>query len=258
MPTPIPPASVERFYRAALLGLRALDARERTPRRFGADADQRWKDFRGHLRDTDRLDVLVRDAAVTWGPAFAAGKVFGLPGLAEDEPFGPEWPGLPDDRARRLWNEQSSPGTLESCALALGVAPARIQWAETGPAPFGRFGLTPPSPEVVLAPRILPSTRLLLTGGGAIFAIARHFASNPELRWADQVLVIASDPRHRQLAGLAALFLGEATATRLLWPEHDAHVALQRVRFTQVSAAIASHDALEQDIASARQAVGAA
>ncbi len=64
MSTPISPASVERFYRAALLGLRALDARESTPRRVGAASDQRWKDLRDHLKATGRLNVLVRDAAV--------------------------------------------------------------------------------------------------------------------------------------------------------------------------------------------------
>lgn len=107
------------------------------------------------------------------------------------------------------------------------------------------------------APCIVPSTRLILAGCGAIFAIARHFGNNPELRWADQILVVASDPRHRQLAGLAAVFLGEATATRLLWPEPDVRVALQRVRFTQASVALASTDAPEQDVTFAHQATGA-
>ena len=44
-----PPTSQERraFYNAAASGLRSLDARERTARRFGADAEARWTQFAG-------------------------------------------------------------------------------------------------------------------------------------------------------------------------------------------------------------------
>ena len=35
------------FYSAAVLGLRALDARETTARRFGPDAEARWAQFAG-------------------------------------------------------------------------------------------------------------------------------------------------------------------------------------------------------------------
>ena len=49
------------FYRAAALGLRALDGRG-VRRRFGEDADARWRQFRGELRDADRFDLLLRDA----------------------------------------------------------------------------------------------------------------------------------------------------------------------------------------------------
>lgn len=256
MPLSISPASIERFYRAALVGLRALEARERAPRRFGAEAEQRWKDFRGHLKDSDRLDMLVRDAAVSWGPAFAPSKVFGLPGVAEDEPFGPQWRGVDELMARRLWSEGGGPATLDACARALGLTPARIQWADPGPAPFGRAGLTPPALEVVLVPRIQPSTRLILAGAGAILAVGQHFVDHPELRWAEQILVVASDPRHRQIAGLVAVILGEDKPTRLVWPESDARAVLQRERFVQVTGGVASKDAPGQDVAFAARAVG--
>lgn len=52
-----PPTIEEReaFYRAAALGLRALDAREPTPRRFGTDAEAHWAQFAGALGAGDRL-----------------------------------------------------------------------------------------------------------------------------------------------------------------------------------------------------------
>ena len=110
------PAPTERdaFYAASLVGLRALDARERSPRRFGAEADARWAAFRGALGLSDRLDLLQRDAAVTWGEAFSPALAFGLPGLPEDEPFGSDWRGLADDRARRLLE---TPETRRRCSL---------------------------------------------------------------------------------------------------------------------------------------------
>lgn len=65
MSTPLQAASVERFSRAAPRERSAMDARDHTPRCVGADSNQRWKDLRGHLKDTGRLDVLVRGAAVS-------------------------------------------------------------------------------------------------------------------------------------------------------------------------------------------------
>ena len=96
---------VRSFYRAALAGLRWLEIVEPTGRRFGPEADARWKGFAGHLTLTDRIDLLLRDAAVVWGAAFSAASVFQLPGLAADEPFGPDWPRTPEESVRGLWKE---------------------------------------------------------------------------------------------------------------------------------------------------------
>ncbi|MDX9723008.1 MAG: hypothetical protein RBU37_19820, partial [Myxococcota bacterium] len=41
------PNRQELFYAAAVAGLRALERRERSPRRFGPDADTRWAAFKG-------------------------------------------------------------------------------------------------------------------------------------------------------------------------------------------------------------------
>ncbi len=69
MTTPLTPQDRAAFYGAAVLGLRALDARETTPRRLGADAEARWTQFAGALGAGDRIDILLRDAAGTWGSA---------------------------------------------------------------------------------------------------------------------------------------------------------------------------------------------
>ena len=98
-------AGVESFYRAALVGLGWLDAVEAKQRRFGPEADARWKGFAGHLTSTDRIDILLRDAAVVWSTVFARASVLRLPGLASDESFGPEWSGVPVNVARRLWKK---------------------------------------------------------------------------------------------------------------------------------------------------------
>jgi hypothetical protein len=102
-----------RFYAAALLGLRALDERESTPRRFGPDAEARWTQFSGSLGPGDRIDILLRDAAGTWGAAFAPAECFGLFGLADDEPFGPDWEGLDDASAKRLLSDAAPRATLD-------------------------------------------------------------------------------------------------------------------------------------------------
>ena len=95
-------SQIDHFYVAAMLGLRALEARSAAPRRFGPDADARWNAFRGGLQDWHRIELLVRDAAVRNPAGFAPKVVFDLPALADDEPSGPDWPGLPPAEAAAL------------------------------------------------------------------------------------------------------------------------------------------------------------
>jgi hypothetical protein len=114
------PAQAERFYRAGVLGLRALEAREGRGRRLGPAADATWRAFRGdpgELDDRDRLDLLLRDAAATSPLAFAPRRIFALAGLSDDEPFGHEWPGLPVSLARLL---------LREAAGGLAARPAHV------------------------------------------------------------------------------------------------------------------------------------
>ena len=221
------------FYRSAVLGLRALDARETTPRRFGADAEARWKQFAGALGAGDRIDILLRDAAGTWGAAFSPSECFDFFGLADDEPFGPDWRGIDDQAAKRLLVESDAPVTLEHIADGLGVNAASV----------------PVLP-------VTPSTKLVVAGGTAIVSVAMVFAENKTLSWTDQVLVVASKAAWRQLAGLAAVLLGARGRTALIWPTEGAHSALRAAGFAHLDAAVVSPGAEPEAAQIARLAGG--
>jgi len=136
------PKEREAFYAAAVAGLRALDARERAPRRFGADADTRWASFKGALTEADRIDFLLRDAAVTWGAAFSPAESFGLFGLAPDEPFGPDWQPLGSSAARRYLDDKGDAAGLDDLGKLLGI-----------------------ESQKVTVPAVTASTRLAVAGG---------------------------------------------------------------------------------------------
>jgi hypothetical protein len=208
------------FYRAAVLGLRALDARETTARRFGPDAEGRWAQFAGALGAGDRLDILLRDAAGTWGAAFSPSECFELFGLAEDEPFGPDWDGIEGAAAKRLLTDASTAATLDEVARALGVKP------------------TP-----VAVPPLVASTKLIVAGGAAILAVAHAFEDHPALSWTDQVMVVAAQPTFRQLAGLSAVLLGARSRTALVRPTGSAQVVLRPAGFAHLDAEVVSPDA---------------
>ena len=204
MTTPVTAQDRSAFYGAAVLGLRALDARERTARRFGADAEARWTQFAGALGAGDRLDILMRDAAGTWGAAFSPSECFGFFGLANDEPFGPDWGGIDDHAAKRLLAEPDAPATLEHIAYGLGVKAASIP-----------------------IPLLTPSTKLVVAGGTAVVAVAKVFSENAALSWTDQVVVLADKAAWRQLAGLAAVVLGARGRTVIVRPSADADGVLR-------------------------------
>jgi hypothetical protein len=194
---------VESFYKTALIGLRWLEAHETTGRRFGPEADARWKGFAGHLTPTDRMDLLLRDAAVVWGAAFSPAVVFRLPGLASDEPFGPDWPVVAKETAKRLWREAQ---TVELGSWKSVWALVLEAWK------------TDPSGDGVEIGALTPATRLLVAGPSALDACLAQFAQREELSWSDQVVVAAEAPTTRHLAGLAGLFVRKRAATRLVPP----------------------------------------
>ena len=221
------------FYGAAVLGLRALDARETTPRRFGADAEARWMQFAGALSASDRIDILLRDAAGIWGAAFSPSECFGLFGLADDEPFGPDWVGIEDSAAKRLLTDLSDAATIDQIASALGV-----------------------KPMPVVVPPLAPSTKLIVAGGAAIVAAGKAFADNRALSWTDQVIVVANTPTFRQLAGLCAVLLGARGRTALVRPTDEANVALRSAGFAHLDAEVISADAETDAAEFARKAAG--
>ena len=231
----VPPDRRDAFYAAAVAGLRALDSRERSPRRFGNDADTRWASFKGALTDADRIDLLLRDAAVTWGAAFSAAEVFDLFGLAPDEPFGPDWKPLPASTARRVLTDSTPTARPAELARLLGAAA-----------------------HPVSVPPLSASTRLAVAGGAALVAVADAFAADPALSWSDQVLAVATSPAHRQLAGLLAIAVGSPGRTRLTRPGDDVRATLKAAGFAQLDAAVASPDAEPACADFARRAAGVA
>jgi len=208
MSAEVTPEAAEGFYRAALIGLCVLERRAETRRRLGSEANARWEGFAGHLLASDRIDILCRDAAVSWGPAFSAAQAFEFFGLAGDEPFGPDWPGVARGVADRLWDEVEGAGEGELDELISRVCRA-----------LGIQANEPPK-----CPPLTPATRIVASGPGAIEVLARAFGRDERLSWSDQVLVVASSPAERQLAGLVAVALGARGPTRLLSPE-AAHAA---------------------------------
>ena len=220
MTSPLTPQDRLAFYVAAVIGLRALDARESTPRRFGPDAEARWTQFAGALGAGDRIDILLRDAAGTWGAAFSPSECFGFFGLADDEPFGPDWVCFGDHSAKRLLAEPNAPTTLEHIAYGLGVKAASVP-----------------------VPPVTPSTKLVIAGGTAIVSVANVFAGNKGLSWTDQVVVVAHKPARRAGAGLAAVLLGARGRTALIRPTECAESALRNAGFAHLDAPVVSPDA---------------
>lgn len=199
--TGLEPAVVRRLYEAALLGLRRLDDAGVPPERFSAAADAYWDILKGSLGTQHRIDLLLRDASRILGPAFSPQLVFKLPGLTDDDPFGPTWKPLPPQEAHDLWRaaREAEPSAPQELAKRFGellsVAKPKGPALEVGAA------------EVLVA-----------VGGSAAWRAWRAFADQSELAWGRQVLVIADEPAERQFAGLLATLtnLDPPTPTQLV------------------------------------------
>lgn len=218
------------FYTAALTSLRFVEQRNPTGRRFGEDADARWKAFRGHLGMADRIDLLLRDADNEFPGAFGARTAFALRGVSEDEPLGVDWTSLEPQVAEAMWRklvrEQQPPNDVHGVLGAIAAA-----WELT---------LQP-----VTLPSITPTTKLLLVGPSAIAQGIKAFAGNPGvLRWSDQVVCIATPPAHRQLAASAAAILRSNRATAL-------YAAGDKVSVRGEHVLVESPDAHDDDLATA-------
>lgn len=195
-------AQVQQFYRVGVLGLRVLDGRDAARRRFGPDAEARWQLFKGELGDGDRLDLILRDAAVTHPAAFAPRVVFAIDGLAEDEPFGPDWPGPEPTAVAGLLADDGQAGAgdirrlLQSAAAMWGLQPRLV--ADTELESVG------------------PATSIVAAGPGVVLSLACLFAARSGLDFADQVVLLGDHPGERQLFGLANVMLETTSAVRVL------------------------------------------
>ncbi|MBK9034613.1 MAG: hypothetical protein IPL61_25660 [Myxococcales bacterium] len=193
-----------RYLAGALRLLQFVEARRPTGRRFGADADARWHSFRGDLRTAERIELLLRDADAEWPGGFGARTVYGLRAVAEDEPFGSQWPPIDPIAAEELWR-------------ALRTAPAPTTAAEVVDAVAAAWDLVL-SPHAVGA--VAPTDRLIVVGPSAVAAMITAFAAGAALDWAEQVTVIATPPAHRHVAAAATAALNLTRAFPLR--THDA------------------------------------
>jgi hypothetical protein len=189
-------ADITRFYGASTFALRGID--RASGLRFGADADARWRLFRGELEDADRLDLLLRDAAVAHPGGFAARIVFDLEGLADDEPFGPDWPGIDASSATAMLRDASARQRVELTDLA------------------SIWGLSAQRLPKTRLDGITPATRIVAAGSIAVLALAEHFAAQPGFDLGDQVTFIGDGPASRHLFGLAVALLGGTSQARIL------------------------------------------
>ncbi len=232
---PVEPSTIEPFYRAAVLGLRALAARAGRAGAFGPQAEARWKVFRGALGDADRIDLLLRAAAKGNPAAFAPRLVFPLEGLSDDEPFGPDWPGMPPVLAAELAKELALPVTAATDSAAASTLEAVARAWSLPNAPFAPSELE----------RVAPASRLVAAGAGAILPLAARFDRRADLDLAQQVLFVTLSPGERHLAGLAVALVGsrgEAQVASGAAPLPDR----QRAAFARPSALLLAPDAPAQ------------
>jgi hypothetical protein len=217
------------FYRSALLAIHALEATGARRPSFGTEADARWRAFQGELRDADRVDLILRNAAATIPAAFAPRVILGIEGLAEDEPFGPDWPGADAVLARSLLEAATRPADPAPLAVLGEVARA--------------WGLMPGAVDRATLAGVAPQTRLVAAGAGAIVALAERFRAGAGLDLAEQVLLVTANPGERQLMGIAAALLGSARAPRFAAPGAVDVSAIRAAGFPFANQLVVSSDA---------------
>jgi hypothetical protein len=189
-----------RYYEAALRGLRFVEARRPTQRRFGSEADATWAAFRGDLGASARIDLLLRDADTQWPGAFGARAIHDLAAVAADEAYGAAWVPLDDVDAEELWRRIVAEGPPTSPVAALAEVAAA--WGQ--------------SLTSMTVGTIGPSDKLLVVGPSAIAAVIEAFARGDDLDWREQVTVVATPPAHRHLAVMGAAIVNTTQATRLI------------------------------------------
>jgi len=195
---------MENFYQCAVLGLQWLDRADPRQRRFGADAEARWKSFHGEMDEAARLDFLCRDSAVSHPLAFAPRAIFDLHALSRDEPFGPEWPGA-SSAAAACWLHQRVETPSEPAEL---LRTAALRWSQVDSRVLGRDG------KAMQTTRVAPADRLVLTGASSIRSLLPLFIGRSDLDAVDQCLLISDDPGDRQLFGLFLVLVSNPAGSR--------------------------------------------
>jgi hypothetical protein len=203
------PIEVASYYRAAIACLHFVEARRPTKRRFGPDADARWKAFKGHLSTSDRIDLLLRDANAEWPGAFGAREVFAVHNVAEDVAFGAHWQSLDPVQGDLLWRELAAVPNLRSARDVLGAV-ARAWDVTLHPTPLDAVD---------------PSDKLVAVGPSAVATLAETFVGRPDLDWAAQVTCVATSPAHRQIALAASAAVDTHRAGRVLTAEAARNMA---------------------------------
>ncbi|MCG5052482.1 MAG: hypothetical protein KA712_05945 [Myxococcales bacterium] len=219
-----------RFYRAGALGLRALQDRQLGPDRFSANAEARWKAFRGELTDADRLDLLLRDGAVKQPLAFSAARVFGLPDLASDEPFGPDWVSLqPADAGPLLREARDTPPQAAGAGAFLKFA-------------ADLWGLAPGPVVTGAVASAQAASRIIVAGAGAAIALVEHAEGRSDMDLGDQVLLVAQSPGERQILGLGVALLGGRQTPRTVTAQ-DPLTQARALGFDRATLLLVSQDA---------------
>jgi hypothetical protein len=229
----------QNFYRAGVLGLRALQDRGLGTQRFTVDAEARWKAFRGELTDADRLDLLLRDGAVLHPVAFSAAVVFGLPDLAVDEPFGPDWSSLPPSEAGAALRDVSKDAPFAADARpSLVLAAVAKLWA-----------LTLQGADVSL---VGAASRVVVAGAGAVAALADHMAGRKDMDFGDQLLLVSDRPAERQLFGLASALCGSRTRPRTVGTDQSLE-SIKATKFDRATLVVTSPDAAPAALEAAKR-----
>jgi len=179
------------YYRGALTLLRFVEQRAGSKRRFGTEADAAWRQFKGELSTSDRIQLLLADAHAQWPGAVGASNVCLLPGVAQDDAFGPDWEPLNGVEAEAAWREAMNVTPPESLADSLAAIAAA-------------WGLTLSNHSTG---NVTPSTKAVVAGPSAVASLIQAFAANGDLDWARQVVAVATPPAHRQLAAAAGVLL---------------------------------------------------
>jgi len=193
--------SVEQsYYRGALSLLRFVEQRAGSKRRFGIEADAAWRQFKGELSTSDRIQLLLADAHAQWRGAVGPSSVCLLPGVAQDDAFGPDWEPLNGVEAEAVWRDSMN-------------ATPPVSLADSLTAIASAWGLTLSSHSIG---NVAPSSMVVVAGPSAVAALIAMFASNADLDWARQVTAVATPPAHRQLAASAGVLLNLTSPVPLI------------------------------------------